>query len=102
MIFWYPNLHLSDDGLGGHGGRPHMACNLRTHVVLQHGKFQPPSCNGVAVHKEHTEVQTKWGLSNICLDSSMYPMSYVIVYSSSLPMGRKVPRATVCAACPVA
>ena len=32
----------------------------------------------------------------------MYPMSYVIVYSSSLPTGRKVPRGKVCAACPIA
>ena len=29
-------------------------------------KFQPPSCNGVAVHKGHPEVLTKMGLSNIC------------------------------------
>ena len=65
MIFWYPKLHLSADGLGGRGGRPHMAYNLRTNEVLLHGKFQPPNFNGVAVHRSQTEVQTKRGLSNI-------------------------------------
>ena len=38
--------------------------------MLLHGKFQPPSFNGVAVHKRHPEGQTKMGLSNICLDSA--------------------------------
>ena len=64
MIFWYPKSNISADGLGGRGGRPHVAYNLRTNEVLLHGKFQPPSSNGVAVHKLQTEVQTKRGLSN--------------------------------------
>ena len=68
MIFWYPKFIISADGLGGRGGRPHMAYNLRTNEVLLHGKFQPPNFNGVAVHRSQTEVQTKRGLSNICLD----------------------------------
>ena len=34
---------------------------LRTNEVLLHGKFQPPSSNGVVVHKLQTEVQTKKG-----------------------------------------
>ena len=45
-----------------------MAYNLRTNEILLHGKFQPPNFNGVAVHRSQTEVQTKRGLSNICLD----------------------------------
>ena len=70
MIFWYSKFNISADGLGGRGGRPHIAYNLRTNEVLQHGKFQPPSFNGVAVHKLQTEGKTKRGLSNICLDSN--------------------------------
>ena len=46
-----------------------MAYNLRTNEILLHGKFQPPNFNGVAVHRSQTEVQTKRGLSNICLDA---------------------------------
>ena len=61
MIFWYSKFNISADGLGGRGGRPHMAYNLRTNEVLLHGKFQPPSSNGLAVHKLHPEVQTKKG-----------------------------------------
>ena len=61
MIFWYPKSNISADGLGGRGGRPHIAYNLRTNEVLLHGKFQPPSSNGVVVHKLQTEVQTKKG-----------------------------------------
>ena len=45
-----------------------MAYNLRTNEILLHGKFQPPNFNGVAVHRLQAEVQTKRGLSNICLD----------------------------------
>ena len=48
-----------------------MAYNLRTNEILLHGKFQPPNFNGVAVHRLQTEVQTKRGLSNICLDVSL-------------------------------
>ena len=58
MIFWYPKFNMYVAGLGG---RPHMAYNLRTNEVLQHGKFQPPSLNGVAVHRRHPEGQTKKG-----------------------------------------
>ena len=46
-----------------------MAYNLRTNEILLHGKFQPPNFNGVAVHRLQAEVQTKRGLSNICLDN---------------------------------
>ena len=70
MIFWYPKFNISVDGLEGRRGRPHIAYNLRTNEVLLHGKFQPPSFNGVAVHRSQAEGQTKRGLSNICLDDS--------------------------------
>ena len=40
MIFWYPKSNISADGLGGRGGRPHIAYNLRTNEVLLHDKFQ--------------------------------------------------------------
>ena len=49
-----------------------MAYNLRTNEILLHGKFQPPNFNGVAVHRSQTEVQTKRGLSNICLDPTSF------------------------------
>ena len=68
MIFWYPKFNISVDGLEGRRGRSHIAYNLRTNEVLLHGKFQPPSFNGVAVHRSQAEGQTKRGLSNICLD----------------------------------
>ena len=54
-----------------------MAYNLRTNEILLHGKFQPPNFNGVAVHRSQTEVQTKRGLSNICLDRKSSMMLYL-------------------------
>ena len=58
-----------------------MAYNLRTNEILLHGKFQPPNFNGVAVHRSQTEVQTKRGLSNICLDTKRQNRWIIAVFT---------------------
>ena len=37
-------------------------------------KFQPPRFTGLAVHTPQPEVQTKRGLANICLDSTIHQL----------------------------
>ena len=61
------SIHILVDGLGGRGGRPHMAYVTRTHGERPHAKFQPPVMTGLAVHKGQTEVQNK-GNANIYVD----------------------------------
>ena len=63
---WSPK---SAYGLGGRGGRPHMAYVTRIHGAMPHAKFQPPTMTGLAVHKGQTEVQNK-GNANIYVDTS--------------------------------
>ena len=41
----------------------------RTNELRLHVKFEPPRFTGLAVHRSHTEVETKRGLANICLDT---------------------------------
>ena len=67
-----------------------MAYNLRTNEILLHGKFQPPNFNGVAVHRSQTEVQTKRGLSNICLDTYKYSKKQGTHYTVGLKVVWKV------------
>ena len=63
---------MASNSLRGHGGQRHTAYNLRANELRLHVKFQPPRFTGLAVHSGYTEVQTKRGLANICLDSTKY------------------------------
>ena len=56
---------MASNNLRGHGGQRHTPYNLRTNELMLHIKLQPPRLTGLAVHREHTEVQTKRGLTNI-------------------------------------
>ena len=60
---------MASNSLGGHGGQRHIAYNLRANELRLHVKFQPPTFTGLAVHRQQAEVQTKRGLTNICLDT---------------------------------
>ena len=60
---------MASNNLRGHGGQCHTPYNLRTNELRLHVKFQPPSFTCLAVHKPQTEVETKRGLANICLDT---------------------------------
>ena len=60
---------MASNSLRGHGGQRHTPCNLRTNDLRRHVKFEPPRFTGLAVHRTYAEVQTKRGLTNICLDS---------------------------------
>ena len=56
---------MASNSLRGHGGQRHTVYNLRTNELRLHIKSQPPRLTGLAVHREHTEGQTKRGLTNI-------------------------------------
>ena len=66
---------MASNSLRGHGGQRHTPYNLRTNELRLHVKFQPPRLTGLAVHSGYTEVQTKRGLANICLDSKSCEVS---------------------------
>ena len=59
---------MASNSLGGHGGQRHIAYNLRANELRLRVKFQPSTFTGLAVHRQQAEVQTKRGLTNICLD----------------------------------
>ena len=59
---------MASNSLRGHGGQRHTAYNLRANELRLHVKFRPPRFTGLAVHRQQAEVQTKRGLTNICLD----------------------------------
>ena len=58
------------NSLRGHGGQRHTPYNLRTNELRLHVKFESPRLTGLAVHRKQTEVETKRGLTNICLDET--------------------------------
>ena len=59
---------MASNSLRGHGGQRHTPYNLRTNELRLHVKFESPRLTGLAVHRKQTEVETKRGLTNICLD----------------------------------
>ena len=61
---------MASNSLRGHGGQRHIVYNLRANELRLHVKLQPPRFTDLAMHRTFTEVQTKRGLTNICLDTS--------------------------------